>query len=155
MQITLDLVKLWSRKDCTHLHSHGAQDCPFYRIWLTLSAGIYFSLWQWHFVMIWTAVSLFSENEPFSTHCRPFNSLLCELCVPAAWQLNLLPNFCSSPEDHKALYNFIPLHWVFSDGWLLLKEWVIPKNVILIWFLTEKSYMFRRMLPRPFSKTHN
>ena len=89
----------------------------------------------------------------FFTCCRPFNSLLCELSVPAVWQLNLLLKFCSSLENHKTLYNFIPVHWVFSDGWSLLTEWVDSKYVISVWVLTEKGYMFRWMLPRLFSKT--
>lgn len=153
MQIALDLVKLWSRKDCTRLHSHRAQDCPFYRIWLTLSAGIYFSLCVNGILLLieWSYLCSARMNPFPHTVGHSANSLLWELSVPAAWQLNFLLNFCSSPEDHKALYNFIPLHWVFSDGWLLLRV-SDSKNVISIWFWQRKTICSVECCPDRFPK---
>lgn len=83
-------ILLWtspncSVKNCTHLYPHlQSTNCPFYMRWPTLSVGIYFCLCQWHFVIVWMDRSLSSDSEQFSTHCRPFNSRLCELSVLAA-----------------------------------------------------------------------
>lgn len=139
-------VLLWTLTNCyvkkvilMYVPTHRAQACPFYRAWLTVSTESHFCLHQRHSVVVRVDVSLFSESERFSTHYRPLRSLPGELSVPAVWQLHFLPNFCSSPEDHKTLNNFIPIHWVFSDAWLLLKKWMVPKMSFQFGFWQRKA----------------
>lgn len=109
--------------------------------------------WSVRFVIDWTVVSVFSENEPF------FHTLWA-IQFPSLWIV------CSCSLAAKLSSKILFLSWesqssvqLYSTS-LSVFRWLVAfkrvsdsKNVISIWFLTEKSYMFHRMLPRLFSKT--
>lgn len=89
----------------------------------------------------------------FSTHCGPFNTPYCESSVLGLGQLNFLLNACSSLEYHKictTLFQFIEYFQMLGCFYRVSR---FQKNVISVWVLTEKSYMFSWILPRLFFKT--